>query len=273
MLLTVAINSYKNPEMLRLCLLSVRKAIASFVSDEIEILVVDGETQEETKMMMREEFPEVAFFPQEKNVGFVSLVNTSLREAGGKFILLLNYDITLGENTIVQLLDYARSHEEAGIVGPELRNFDGTAQSSAFRFYRPLTIVYRRTFLGKTRWGKRHLDWFTYADRDLQKVQEVDWIMGSALLVQRSAYEKVGGMDTRFFMYMEDVDWCRRFWEKGYSVVYFPETYAYHYHGKASGRGGVLKSLFFNKMTRIHIASAIKYFWKYRKKTIPKGTL
>ena len=268
MLLTVAVNSYKNPEMLRLCLLSVRKALAPFFPNEVEIIVVDGETENDTKMMMRESFPNIRFFPQKKNVGTVVLMNESLKKAKGEYILLLNYDIVLGFDAATCLLRYMREHEDVGILGPELRNFDGTPQLSAFRFYHPLTIVCRRTPLGRTAWGKKHLDWFVYADRDLTKTQSVDWIMGSALMVRRSAWKKVGSLDTRFFMYMEDVDWCRRFWKQGFKVIYCPETHAYHYHGKASGRGGFLASLFLNRMTRIHIISAIKYFWKYRKEEL-----
>lgn len=265
MVLTVAINSYKNPEMLKLCLGSVRKAL-SRISGDAEILVADGETEEDTKMMMREEFPDVRFFPESKNIGFGGLVNRCLREAKGKYIFLLNYDISLGENTIRDLLEFLKSRPDVGIAGPELRNFDGSPQISAFRFYRPATIVFRRTPIGKTRFGKKHIDWFVYKEKDLTKIQEVDWIMGSALMVSRKAYEKVGGMDKRFFMYMEDVDWCRRFWEKGYAVVYYPMTYAYHYHGKVSARGGFFSSLFLNRFTWIHIFSAVKYFWKYRGK-------
>lgn len=266
MLLTVAINSYKNPEMLKLCLLSVRKAIGGMATEEVEVLVADGETGEDTQMMMREEFPEVRFFPTKENIGFGGLVNRCLDEAKGDFIFLLNYDISLGETTIAEILNFMKDRPDVGMVGPELRNFDGTAQISAFRFYHPMTIVCRRTPLGRTKWGKQHLDWFVYKDKDLKETQEVDWIMGSALMVRRTAQEKVGGMDRRFFMYMEDVDWCRRFWEQKYKVIYYPKTYAYHYHGKVSARGGFLTSLLFNKFTWVHISSAIKYFWKYRKR-------
>lgn len=267
MLLTVAINSYKNPEMLKLCLQSVRTALTA-VKGETEIVVVDGETGEDTAMMMREEFPEVRFFPEEKNIGFGGLVNRGLAESKGEYILLLNYDISLGKNTILELLSFLQSHTNVGVVGPELRNFDGSSQISAFRFYRPMTIIYRRTPLGRTVWGKRHNEWFTYQDTNLHKSQKVDWIMGSSLMVSRSAYKKVGGMDRRFFMYMEDVDWCRRFWEGGYEVIYYPKTYAYHYHGKGSARGGILSSILFNKLTRVHIISALKYFWKYRRSVV-----
>ena len=88
------------------------------------------------------------------------------------------------------------------------------------------------------------------------------------MFVEREAALAVGPMDDRFFMYMEDVDWCRRFWEQGFRVVYDPEAVAYHYHAKGSARGGIL-GLFFNRLTWWHIASAYRYFMKYLGKPAP----
>lgn len=89
------------------------------------------------------------------------------------------------------------------------------------------------------------------------------------MLVPRVAARQIGPMDERFFMYMEDVDWCRRFWGQGLKVVYFPEALVYHYHGKGSAKGGFLGSLLYNRLTWYHIESALKYFWKYRGKALP----
>jgi GT2 family glycosyltransferase len=93
--------------------------------------------------------------------------------------------------------------------------------------------------------------------------------MGSAMITSRRAIKEVGLMDPRFKMYLEDTDWCRRFWEKGYKVVYFPEPKMYHYHGRGSAGKSVLGSLMFNRLTWIHIASALKYFIKYSGKSRP----
>jgi GT2 family glycosyltransferase len=93
--------------------------------------------------------------------------------------------------------------------------------------------------------------------------------MGSALFVTRSAADMVGPMDSRFFMYMEDVDWCRRFWENGFRVVYVPSASVYHYHAKGSAKGGFFRSLLVNRLTWYHIESALYYFYKYRGKPLP----
>lgn len=267
--LTIAVNSYKNQDILRLCLESVRKEMPK-AGISYEVLVADSATEEDMEMMMREDFPEVRFFPFKDNVGFKTLVNVSLEEARGEYVLLINSDIILSPDALPKLLAYLKEHPEIGVLGPKQFNFNGSLQQSCFHFYRLETIVYRRTWLGKLPFGKKHLRWFTLADEDLSRPRTVDWLIGSAMLVSREKALEIGPMDNRFFMYMEDVDWCRRFWERGYKVIYFPEAFVYHYHGKGSAKGGFFGSLLSNRLTWYHIESALKYFWKYRGKPLPK---
>lgn len=265
--LSIIVTSYKNPKLLKVCLDSIRK---SSLDISYEIIVSDGETQEDTEIMMREDYADILFFSFTKNVGFQALLKKAIDNAKGDYILLLNGDIVVNENSIQQLFEYIKENKDVGIVGPKLLNFNGSTQDSCFRFYKPITIVYRRTFLGKFSFAKKHLNWFLMKDYDHKNIKEVDWLMGSALMVPKVALERVGFMDTRFFMYMEDVDWCRRFWENNYKVIYYPFSSMYHYHGKTSGNSSVLKSLLFNKYTWIHIKSAFMYFKKYCGKEIPK---
>lgn len=266
--LSIAINNYRNPELLKLCIDSIKKSVLNVT---YEIVVADSETQEETEMMMREDYPEVNFFPFKDNVGFQAMLKKGIEESSGKYILLLNGDIIVAPDSVQKLLDYAKGNLEVGMTGPKLLNFNGTLQYSCFHYYKPLTIVYRRIpLLQNFGFVRKHLDWFSMKDYDHKSPREVDWLMGSAMLVSRAATEKVGMMDTRFFMYMEDVDWCRRFWENGFKVVYYPYSAMSHYHGKASDKGGFFYSIFCNRLTWTHISSGIKYFLKYRGKETPK---
>ncbi len=267
--LTIAINGYKSPELLRLCLQSIFAHMEG-AGINYEALVTDSATEEDTEMLMREEFPHVRFFPFAKNVGFKAMVNKSLEEARGKYIFLINSDIILTAGAVAKMLAYLKTHPDIGVLSPKQLNFNETLQPSCFRFYRPLTILYRRTWLGRLPFAKRHLDWFIMAEYDKRTPRGVDWVMGSAMLVSLEAVKKVGLMDQRFYMYMEDVDWCRRFWENGYRVIYYPEASVYHYHGKGSARGGFFGSLLFNRLTWYHIKSALQYFWKYRGKPLPR---
>lgn len=264
--LSIVVTSYKNPQLLKVCLDSIKKCTSGL---ECELIVSDGATQEDMEMMMREEFSDVKFFSFKDNVGFQALAKKGIESGNGKYILLLNGDIIVTPDSIQQMLKFLQTNPSVGMVGPKLLNFNGTLQTSCFRFYKPVTIAYRRTFLGKLPFAKKHLDWFLMNDCDHDKTMEVDWLMGSSLMFSREALEKVGFMDPRFFMYMEDVDWCRRFWENGFKVVFYPLASMHHYHGKGSAKGGVLKSLLMNKYTWIHISSAFKYFKKFLGRPLP----
>jgi len=265
--LTIAINNYKNPELLKLCIDSIKKNVKNI---NYEIIVADSATGEETEMMMREDYPEIIFCPAKENIGFNAMVEKGIKKSKGDYVLLLNGDIIVTEKSVEKLLGFMKKDSSIGMVGPKLLNFNETLQSSCFRYYEPITIIYRRTFLGKLGFSKKHLDWFLMKDYDHKAPKEVDWLMGSALMVSRKAIEKVGYMDPQFFMYMEDVDWCRRFWENNLKVIYYPYAKMYHYHGKGSAKGGFIRSIFFNKLTWVHILSAVKYFKKYSGKALPK---
>lgn len=270
-MLSIIINHYRTPELLKLCIQSIEKNLSAI---EHEIIVRDGEAMEETGEMMREAFPQVTYLPENYNVGFAKLVNEGIRVSKGELLLIINADIIIANAESVQkLIDYLSRSETCGVVGPKLLNMNGSLQQSCFRFYKPFTLLFRRTFLGKTPWGERDIARFTYDDlfgkspetaaSGQKSAVPVDWLMGSALLAKRKAVETVGSFDENFFMYFEDVDWCRRFWEKGWKVMYFPEAVFYHYHMQASrGKKGLFEILA-NKYTRIHVFSAFKYFRKY----------
>jgi len=258
--LSIIVTSYKNPSVLRLCLESLKKNIFNL---DYEILVMDSASEEDTGMMLREEFPEVRFFPFKENLGFSKLVNRGMKAAGGKYYLVLNADIIAEKKSVNLLIEYLRKNPNVGLAGPKLLSFDGHLQFSCFRFYTPLVILYRRTFLGKMAFSRKKIDHFLLKDKDHDKPIEADWIMGSALMTSKEAAAKIGPMDENFFMYFEDVEWCRRFWENGYRVVYYPYSRMFHYHGKGSVSQNAFQAVFFNKLTREHIKSAAKYFWKY----------
>ncbi len=258
--LSIIITNYKNPELLRLCLNSIKE---NYSKTDYELIVSDSETEKDMAMMMREDFPDVLFVPSDKNIGFGKAVNRGYEKSQGDYLLILNGDTLIKKDSIEILLAYIKNNPTVGVVGPQLLGFNEKFQPSCFRFYTPLTIIYRRTFLGKFSFAKRHLDWFSMRDFDHKDIRDVGWLMGSALMTKRSAVEKVGLLDEKFWLYFEDTDWCRRFWEEGYRVVYNPQSRIYHYHGKGSAGKGVIKTLLSNKLAWAHIFSAIYYFKKY----------
>jgi GT2 family glycosyltransferase len=264
--LSIVVTNYGNPELLRLCLDSIKKCVTDIA---YELIVADSETREDTEIMMREEYGDVVFFSDKKNIGFLACAEKGIKKSTGKYILILNGDIIVTPDSVQKMLNFLKNDQLVGMIGPKLLNFNGTLQPSCFRFYKPITIIYRRTFLGRFKFAKKHIDWFLMKDYNHTEPKEVDWLMGSALMISRESIKKVGLMDPRYFMYMEDVDWCRRFWEGGYKVIFYPFASMHHYHGKGSSRGGLIKTLLFSKLAWIHIYSGIKYFKKFLGKPIP----
>lgn len=273
MKLSIIVNHYRTPEVLRNCLNSVKEDLTEADFDW-ELIVTDSATIEKTTEMMASEFPDVRFIPAEENIGFGKSINIALKEARGAYLFIINADIVIDEKGAIRsMLSYMEAHAEIGMLGPKLWNINNTWQQSAFRFYTPMTVFYRRTFLGKTPFGKRNLDYFLMKDvfsRDITEPIPVDWLMGSAMMVRSSDLAKVGGFDERYFMYFEDVDWARSFWENGLKVVYYPKVTMYHYHFQSSKKKGVFKTAF-NKYARIHIESALKYFRKFGWKKVKYG--
>lgn len=271
-LLSIIIINYKTPTLLRQCIQSIQKNSPAF---GYEIIAVDNNSEDGSAEMVRDDFEDsVVLIANKENLGFPKAVNKGIKKSkASKYVLVLNPDITVIESCLDKMHKYMEENKEIAVLGPKLLNPNGSIQYSCFSKYPSLKMVlYRRTILGKTKNAKKKVDEFLMTDWDHKQESEVAWILGSCMFVRKSAIEKVGLMDERFFMYMEDVDWCRRFWNNDYKVVYSPKFEMVHYYQRASAsEPSILKSMF-NKITRIHIASAIKFFfkyWRHKDKNIP----
>ena len=246
---------------MKLCLKSLKETTANL---DTEILVIDSTVSHKARDLIKENHPNIKYLPFKENLGYARGVNIGIQNSSGKYILVLNPDVIVTDGAIDKMLNYVQKHADIGMLGPRVLNFNGTHQKTYFSYYKPATILARRSFLGKFGWFKKELNNFLMADADSSKTQTPDWLMGSAIMVSSEAIKKIGGMDEGFFMYFEDVDWARRFWHNDYKVVYYPEAVMYHYHQRESNsRLGLLDAVF-NRKTRWHIASAMRFFWKYR---------
>lgn len=263
--LSIIIVNYKTPALLKNCLSSLVKTV---LATSYEVIVVDSESDGEVPRMLAEEFAEAMCIAFRENSGYAKAVNAGITRARGDYFLVLNPDIIATEyaiDTMVAYMEAEGKRGRIGMVGPKLYGFENGYQQSAFRFPSPLTIIVRRTPLGRLKAFERFLDAFLLKDKKLRETlapTSVDWMMGAALLVSKEAVAHSGPMDESFFMYFEDVDWARRFWKNGYKVIYHPLARMYHYHRRTSHRYGVFDVLF-NTMTRVHIASAFRYFLKH----------
>ncbi len=264
--LSIIILNYKTRGLLKQCL---RGLLANPVPLTTEVIVVDNHSNDGTGEMMRQEFPQSTFIQSPVNGGFAAGMNLGIQRASGRYLLLLNPDIAVLGNPIGRMFRYLEEHLNVGMCGPKLLNPDGTVQTSCRAFPTPATILYRRSPLGKLPFARAKLRAFLMLDWDHASNRPVDWLLGACMMVRREAVQRVGLLDERYFLYFEDVDWCRRFWDAGYAVVYLGATAEIvHYHRRLSAESPGIRGIL-SYATRIHIASGLKYFLKFRRSTLP----
>jgi len=236
-----------------------------------EVIIIDNTPGCNLKEILND-FPEVRYQAMEKNIGFGSAMNVGIRQTRGKYILIFNPDIIAKPGSLEELKSFMDENEDVGMVGPKLLNPDGSLQHSCYRIPTFMIPAYRRTFLGRFNFGRRAVEDYLMIYDNHDDTMEVDSLIGAALFTRRSALDKVGLFDEQFFMYYEDNDLCRRFWENGYKVIYHPKAQMVHYHRRISADGKFLQQLT-SRFTWIQIASALKFFKKYRKSSNPRQKL
>jgi len=257
--LSIVILNYKSKGLLKQCLKGIELLNLDF---SYEVIVVDNASGDNCKEMIKNSFPDVRFIQASENLGYAGGNNLGLKKSKGKCVMIVNPDILILTNEIPQMINYLKENPNVGILGPKLINPDGSVQYSCYRFPKFLMPFYRRTFLGKLPLLNKKVENYLMADWDHKTTREVDWLLGGCILIRREAMDKVGYLDERFWMYFDDVDYCRRFWEAGYKVVYFAEAEVVHYHQRTSAENWWFLG-FFHKVTREHIKSWLKYFAKY----------
>jgi GT2 family glycosyltransferase len=263
-MLTIIIVNWNVRDLLRACLQSLERHPASRHSQRI--IVVDNASTDGSVAMLREEFPAVQVVASARNAGYGGGNNLGLARAEqldaaagrptSSHFLILNPDTEATPGALDALLDYADAHADAGIVGPQLRYADGSAQSSRRRFPTLATALFESTWLQPLA-PRRLLDDYYVRDRRDDETCDVDWVVGAAMLVRREAYLQVGGFDEQsFFMYSEEIDWCRRIKQAGWRVIYHPQSVIIHHEGKSSEQVSARRMIHFN-------TSKVRYFAKH----------
>ena len=247
--LSIVIVSYNVKDFLRGAIASVKSSLEAGGIDG-EIIVVDNHSADGSVAMVLEEFPNVTLHALEDNLGFGRANNIALREARGKYILLLNPDTILGEDTLGTMLRFMREHPEAGLAGCKLLNGDGTFQLSCRRgFPTPWASFTKlfglaRLFPNSPLFARYNL---TYLPVD--ETYEVDALGGAFMMLSKKALEATHGFDEDFFMYGEDLDLCYRVKQVGFKVFYVPTTATVHFKGESTRRSAVNEvQLFYEAM-------------------------
>ncbi len=261
--LSIIILAYKSKEHLKVLLPSV------FSSEEIsfddnqlakylaEVIVVDNGSGDGTIEWLSQLVSQLASQPisiiANANIGFSAGNNVGIKQAKGKYILLLNPDTKLELNTLKSMLDFMELRPEVGISGCKLIKGNGKLDLACRRrFPNPLS-AFKRLFLGD------NTD-YNYSNISADQEMEVDSVVGAFMMVRKSVLEKVGLLDEDFFMYGEDIDLCWRVKEAGYKVWYYPKVVTHHYKGESS------KKVPFRGLKWFHDAMWIFYKKHYRSK-------
>lgn len=264
--LSIVTVNYRTPHHVRNLLKSVED-----IDPEIpfEFFLVDNASGDGSTELIQSQFPWVRLIELEENVGFGRGNNAAIEASNGEYLFICNPDLVLDRGEIEKWVAWMDEHPDVGISGPRLLNPDGSDQASCYRFPKLYTPALRRMPLGRIDWVRAYNDHYTMSDHDRSRETDVDWILGAALMIRRSAMNAFGAFDPSFFLYFEDTDICRRAWEHGFRVTYTPAAKCTHYHARGSVTTWPWEALT-NKVTRIHIKSAVQYFWKHRGKPLPR---
>ncbi|HNW51212.1 MAG TPA: glycosyltransferase [Prolixibacteraceae bacterium] len=257
MKLSVVIVNYNVKHFLEQCLHSVEKASRTI---ETEVFVVDNNSVDGSKGMLISKFPQVKLILNEKNVGFAKANNQAMRLATGDYILLLNPDTVVEEDTFEKVIAFMNAHPEAGGLGVKMIDGKGKFLPESKRgLPTPWVAFYKifglsRLFPRSKVFGRYHL---TYLDKN--ETHEIDVLAGAFMLMRKEALDKVGLLDEDFFMYGEDIDLSYRITLGGYKNYYYPGTTIIHYKGESTKKGSLnYVRMFYNAM----IIFANKHFSK-----------
>lgn len=262
MTLSIIILNYKQKNLTRETVKGILDLDLQF---DYEIIVVDNNSQDGLGKLVRSLFPNVKFIQSDKNLGMGAGNNLGIRQARGKYILILNPDAVVFKSSLEPLIDFLERNPLAGIVAPQILDPDRSWQASAYKFPKFLTPLYRRTALAKTQLGQEYLREYIITQDKLKEPTRVDWVLGAVFMIKKQIIDQLGNFDERFFLFFEDTDLCRRVWNTGYEVWYIPQAKVVHYPHRLSAHELGLLSLF-NKNTYPHIASWLKYFWKWHRR-------
>ncbi len=266
MKLSIIIVNYNVKHFLKKLLQSINHSKVNF---DFEIWVVDNNSVDGSIGMLKAEYPKVHLIENHKNIGFSKACNQAIKVAKGAYVLLLNPDTIVQEDTFQKVIQFMDEHQDAGALGVKM--IDGTGNylpESKRGLPTPAVSFYKMSGLSKLfakskRFGKYHL---TFLDK--HKTHKIDVLSGAFMLIRKSVLEEVGYLDEDYFMYGEDIDLSYRIQKAGYNNYYFPDTEIIHYKGESTKKGSLnYVRLFYKAMiifTEKHFKrnTAITFFLK-----------
>ncbi len=255
--LSIIIVNYNVKEFLQNLLDSIYRASRDISA---EIIIIDNASDDGSVEMVKEKYPAVILIENSENTGFAKANNMGLKIARGKYLLLLNPDTLVSEDTFTKMFAFFDSYPDAGLATCKMIGSDGNLQPACRRSFPDLWTSFTKvtglsTLFPKSKLFARYN--LTYLDEN--QTYEVDAISGAFMMMKREVYEKIGGLDEEFFMYGEDLDWCFRVQKAGYKVYYYHDTQIIHYKGESTRRSSLNETRVFYEAMHIFVKKYFSY--------------
>jgi len=241
--ISVIILNWNTAQLTHNCLTAL---LTTTATRTFEFIVVDNASTDGSVDKIRTLWPDLQVLESAQNLGFAGGNNLGLRQASGRYTVLLNSDTLASTRALEILADFLDKHPEVGAVGPRLRLPNGQAQPYAFGAD-PTPLYLLRRAVSALLWRRALHNWET------EQSLEVEWVSGACLMARRAAYEQAGLLDENFFMYFEDNDWCLRFRQQGWKVAYHPLAAITHLGGQSRRQNAAAQAAY---------DASLRYFYR-----------
>lgn len=268
-LVSCLVLNYRMPRDAVRCVQALRQQT---IANQLEIIVADNHSDDDSIGILRNRLGEqmgVRIVEIPANLGYSRGNNRGAAYAKGKYLLITNPDNELEPGALEHMVRTLEQDASIGIIALKLVHPDGTRRDSFRRFPSAMDIILKRLPLRKL--AHKRLERYLRRQEEPTDPIDADWVVGTCILISAELFRSLGGFDERFFLFFDDIDLCRRCWITGKRVVFDPRISARERQERLS-EGGMF-SLLMSRVGRTHIASAIKYFWKWRGQPLPAKTL
>ncbi len=253
--LSVIILSYNTRDITKRCLQKLevaRKYCEGKLKNKIEVIVLDNASDDTSVVMIKEDFPQIKLIESKENTGFSKGNNIAIKKAKYPYILLLNSDVYIQEESLYKALAYFRVNLNCDVLGARLNYVTGKLQPSAGNLPNPFNIIF--WIFGLSGFHPKSKNFFS-------KAHKVGWVMGAFFMFKKEIYEKTEGFDENLFMHMEEIEWCKRIHEAGFKVWYVPQIEVIHLHGASTNFD--LNASFLNELKGIKYYLKKHFFFSY----------
>ena len=214
---------------------ALQTVFASHTLFRYEVILIDNYSSDDSVRIIRELYPDVILIENQENVGFSRANNQGIRIAKGRYVLLLNSDTLIMQDTLETMVHFMDRHPDVGASGCKVLLPDGSLDKTCKRgFPTPLNSFYYLSGFAKLFPRNPRFNQYTMSHLDPDQETPIDSLVGAFMMVRRETFEQVGLLDEAFFMYGEDIDWCYRIKQAGWQIYYYPRTHILHLKGASS---------------------------------------